>query len=65
PVAGNQECPHFRPPPPQMSPSALDARAPSGEQCRIGIDTRDVQHGAGRIEEQVTAGEAPRMIERQ
>jgi len=48
-----------------MSPSALDARAPSGEQCRIGIDTRDVQHGAGRIEEQVTAGEAPRMIERQ
>jgi hypothetical protein len=45
--------------------SALDARAPPDEQRRVGIDTRDVQHDAGRIEKQVTAGEAPRMIERQ
>jgi hypothetical protein len=48
-----------------MSPRALDAGAPPGEQCRVDIDTPDVQHGAGRIEEQITAGEAPRMIERQ
>jgi hypothetical protein len=53
------------PVPAEECPPALDPSAPVVDQRCIGLDADHVQHGAGRIEEQVTAGETPRVVEGQ
>ena len=69
-LCSNGDCPHFRgkgqrPLPAEECPAALDPCAPVVDQRCIGFDADDIQHGARRIEEQVAAGETPRVVEGQ